>query len=169
MLIIVSRFWRKKRQERNLSCPARGQILEELRTEDTDKWAWAENFQFLQDAIDRPERGFSRRNKSSDLSAEAAKLRDDMPTRLAQNILLQFFRADTTELREDRILEMYPENSFAVQAALTELCNHSLLAVAQSARAGKLYVVTLNGQSLCCSCRTKPECLCIFQGSLRQS
>ena len=153
MLIIVSRFRRTNREECDSNCTAHGQFLGELRTEDTDIWASAENFQFLQEAIDRPERASIQRTKSSDLSAEAAELRRNMPTQLAQDILLRFFRADTTELRETQILEMYAENSFAVQVALAELCNHNLLARAQSGRTGKVYVVTTKGQSLCCSCR----------------
>jgi hypothetical protein len=153
MLIIVNRFRRSNREECDSNRAARGQLLEELRTEDTDTWAWAENFQFLDETIELPERASIQRTKSSDLPAEAAELRRNMPTRLAQDILLRFFRADTTELLEAQILEMYPENSFAVHVALAELCNHNLLARAQSGCAGKLYVVTTKGQSLCCSCR----------------
>jgi hypothetical protein len=146
MLIIVNRFRRTKREECNLNRTARDQCLGELQAEDTDTWAWAENFQFLQQTIDRPERGSIQR------PAEAGKLRRDMPTHLGQDILLRFFRADTTELREAQIFEMYPENSFAVQVALTELCDHNLLVIARSSRTGKLYVVTTKGQSLCFSC-----------------
>ena len=154
MLIIVSRLLRAKRKECKLNRTACGESLGELHTEDTDTWAWAENFQFLQETIGRLECGnIQRRTKISDLSAEKSGLRPDMPTHLAQDILLRFFRADTTELRDAAILEMYPENRFAARVALAELCDHNLLVVARSGHAGKLYVVTTKGQSLCCSCR----------------
>jgi hypothetical protein len=153
MLIIASRFQLAKPK---LHRTAIGQSLRELRTEDSYTWAWAENFHFLQEEIGRLEcENIRRCANSSGLSEEPSRLRACMPTHLAQEILLQFFLADTTELREAEILEMYPENGFEVQVALAELCDHSILAVAPLDHAGKLYVVTTRGQSLCFSCRTR--------------
>jgi hypothetical protein len=154
MMNIVIGFSCMKRKERNVKRTPLVESLRELRTEDTDTWAWGENFHFLQETISRLERANTqRRTKMSDWQAEFASLRPDMPTHLAQDILLRFCRADTTELCEAAIFEMCPENRFAVQAALSELCDHNLLTVSQTGHTDKLYVVTTKGQNLCFSCR----------------
>ena len=154
MLIIVNRFRHAKRKECELNRTTGGESPGELRAEDTDTWAWAENFHFLQDTIGRLEcRNTQHRTKFSDLSAENSGLSPDVPTKLGQEILLRFFGADTTELCEAAILEMYPDNRFAARVALAELCDHNLLAVTQLVHAGKLYIVTTKGQSLCFYCR----------------
>jgi len=152
MSMVVSHFRCVKGTKCELDGSALCESLRELRTDDTDTWAWGGNFRFLQDAIGRLEREYGLDRFAT---VEESALPTHTPTQFAQEILLKFFRADTTELAETKILAMFPEDRLAVEAALTELCNNNLLAVAQLGRAGKSYVVTTTGQTLCLSCRDR--------------
>ena len=128
--------------------------LRELSSVDADTSAWAEHYEDLQETISQLERENAKcRMRISELVAEVASLRPYLPTRFGQHILQQFRRANTTELREAAIVQMCSEDEFDVGAALSELCDHKLLAAAEKGDTDRLYVVTTKGQSLCISCR----------------
>lgn len=88
----------------------------------------------------------------NELTAEIASLRPYLPSYISEEILLQFCCADTTELPQAEIFAARPESTFEVQAALSELCAHKLLAIDNSANK-KRYVITVRGQELCYTCR----------------
>jgi hypothetical protein len=156
MLIIASRFTQTKPIERILHCTVVGESLRELPTEGTGTSSCTEKFQCLQEAIGRVEcENIQHHTNNSDLSDESSRLRAYVPTHLAQEILLRFFLADTTELGEAEILEMYQENRSEVQAALADLCANRYLAAFSVDHTRKLYVVTIQGRSQCFSCQTR--------------
>jgi hypothetical protein len=154
MFILGSRIVSANREERERAGCALAVVLRELQTGDTDILAWGGNFKFLQEAIGGEPRGSFQRSSADDECAVLTLPHHQMPTRLAQEILLQFLRADTTELRETELFERYPpKEDFAMQQALMELCDQDLLVAVKSDSGDKLYIVTRKGQSLCFSCR----------------
>src|SRR6476646_9943235 len=99
MSMVVSHFRCVKGTKCELDGSALCESLRELRTDDTDTWAWGGNFRFLQDAIGRLEREYGLDRFAT---VEESALPTHTPTQFAQEILLKFFRADTTELAETK-------------------------------------------------------------------
>jgi hypothetical protein len=150
MFVFGSRLVSANREERER---ARCVVLRKLQTGDTDTLAWGGNFKYLPEAIGRLYRGGVHRSSTGHDSVTLALSHPQMPTQLAREILLQFFRIDRTEMCETELFELYAEDGFAVQQALTELCDQDLLADVTSDCGDKWYLVTAKGQSVCFSCR----------------
>ena len=122
-----------------------------LRIENIDKEALTERCQALEETICRLAHHATKlRAANTELRRKLAAGVPYTPTQLACDILLRYCNLDTTELSESTILEMYSEDEFDVKAALAELCEHNLLAVAtKGPQADKLYAVTTAGQTQC--------------------
>jgi hypothetical protein len=123
----------------------------ETREVESDTSAFAKYLEFLHETIDRLEcENSEARRRIKELQANKPRSRNYIPTKLAQDILLRFCDADTTELREAEIIEMCAEGRGELQGALSDLCDHQLLAM-EKTRNDTRYVITTEGQNLCFS------------------